>query len=163
MNSPLEPNANTASHLEELVTAATRNVLETMFFVEPEDADTRNCVHQSPRACSIQFSGACSGELTVTVDGDLLRELTESFLGDTDLVTGRQQDEVLQELTNMLSGSTLSEFVPNGMTALTSPRICDENHDRNQADGQEPGILTKNTVMVVGRLLSIDCSVRSHT
>ena len=115
-----------------LVEAAGR-ILERMFFTlvdqAVDQADTAPPEAQpqtssdSSLAAEIAFRGTLSGRLRLVATALGARELAVSFMGAADPaeLTSGQISEVLQELSNMVCGSTLSRLAPRVVFDLESP------------------------------------------
>ena len=135
-------------------------VLETMFF-----ADTSECTiahHNDPLACTLQCSGAETGSFSIAVDREALKLLCESFYGESGDITELQEIDLICELTNMLAGATLSRFAPFGLSALSSPVLCDVS--RHREIGTAPHVGDEHSQIYIsleGGVLSASCALRT--
>jgi hypothetical protein len=99
-------------------------VLETMFFTEPERAA---CEHGWLRAAScarIHFEGSYCGEMQMALSEEASDPVAASFLGLEPMeLTDAQRGQVIQELTNIMCGAMLSRLWPESRLALASPEL----------------------------------------
>ena len=108
----------------EMLTAASGEVLETMFFTEIRGiASERGAAAESGLGARLRFEGTPSGVLTVRVSEPALRGLAANFLAsepDED-AADPQLELVMAELANMICGSLLSRVKTETQFRLLSP------------------------------------------
>jgi hypothetical protein len=95
---------------EQLLSRATEDVLEKMFFAGCTEAPTGS-FHDDPTiAVRMAFDGERRGELALRISSIAARTLAADFLGaDTEDGPGEAQvEEVVRELANMICGDALS-------------------------------------------------------
>ncbi len=122
--------------LEEQLTTAATDVLETMFFssveaaVEPAsladgqvDSPVGSLVSPDRIGASLDFHGACAGRLALTLDRATAQELASSFFGGIS-EEGPEADSksVMAELSNMICGAMLSHLDRKSIFCLDSPQ-----------------------------------------
>jgi hypothetical protein len=102
-----------------------RDILETMFFVSPEDAAEPNPCPADLLTAELRFEGALSGWFGIHVQETCARSLAGNFAGIMDPGELRPETmvEVLCELANMVCGATLSRMDPDAIFKLSSPRL----------------------------------------
>ncbi len=109
----------------ETIQQVTAEVLETMFFTAAEVA---SCEHGwlSKASCArIRFTGSHFGEMLLGVSVEAVDAIAASFLGlDPMELTDTQRGQVIQELSNILCGATLSHLWPESKLALSSPELA---------------------------------------
>jgi len=117
--------ANTENALQSALEDAVKEVLERMFFLEadsglPADAEAP----ASTLAAHLTFEGAPPGSLSVSLPAAAARVISADFLGiaESDL-SGRQVEEVVCELANMICGAVLSRVESSSTFRLNAPRI----------------------------------------
>lgn len=111
-------------HLERHLSEAAADVLGTMFFAGvEEDVGGAVEVRGEPRmAASLEFHGACSGKLGLSLDRAAAGSLAASFFGDQgDSEPEQDCRSVMAELTNMVCGAMLSRLDRQSIFCLGSP------------------------------------------
>jgi CheY-specific phosphatase CheX len=95
----------------DLLSRATQEVLETMFFT-----DVLGTV-EFPRDCTepfvaarARFRGEPSGSVGLCVSAAAARIIAANFLGEEETLTSRQVQDVIAELVNMVCGSVVSRL-----------------------------------------------------
>jgi CheY-specific phosphatase CheX len=150
----------TKVNIEDTLRESALNVLETMFFAEPEPAEDDAAAHCDPVTCLLHCSGAADGAFSIAVDRSVLAALCCSFYGEDEPVATQQQ-ELICELTNMLAGSSLSVLAPSHYCELSSPQLC--SFDRHVEVGTKTVRNAQSTLIMLaveGGLLSISCMLR---
>lgn len=120
------------TEVEHQLTAAAREVLETMFFALIEESSADGATHQSTDriGAALSFHGACEGHLAVSLDRDAAQRLAASFFGDCgdgdcgdyeESPTSEQCVSVMAELANMVCGSMLSRLEKKATFCLETP------------------------------------------
>lgn len=142
--------------LAERLGGAATAVLETMFFSSadegaPEDAADESGVGRI--GASLDFHGACTGRLELSLDRDTASELAVNFFGDL----GHQEPEedcrsVMAELTNMVCGTMLSQLDRHAIFCLNAPEPM--------PDGEEPTGEVEKTFRVEQGLLRLAFTLR---
>jgi hypothetical protein len=148
------------SELGHAIREGSAQVLETMFFADTSESTTAH--HKDPVACSLQCSGAETGSFSIAVDREALKLLCESFYGESGEITALQEIDLICELTNMLAGATLSRLAPLGLSALSSPVLCDVS--RHLEIGTAIHVGDENSQIYIsleGGLLSASCALRT--
>jgi CheY-specific phosphatase CheX len=104
---------------------STSQVLETMFFAcVVSDGEASSAPAEGATASQVDFEGALSGAVSVTVDSECGRALTSAFSGFEDQETSPESvEQMLAELTNMICGSVVSALAPSGCFNLSGPQI----------------------------------------
>jgi CheY-specific phosphatase CheX len=109
------------------LSAATRGVLETMFFTDVQGEAPGPVV--SPEAAAIDarlhFSGERPGDFRVAVAPQAARTIAANFLGfdDEGGITESEVCEVAGELANMICGSALSHLAGGVAFELSHPEV----------------------------------------
>ncbi len=114
--------------------AATFEVLETMFFLFPEDLEeAADLFHGQGLKAWVPMEGPKNFRVGLTLSLGLAREMAANFLGlEKDEVTPDRLEDVLKEMANMVAGSFLTkEQVPEAYN-LGPPEAL-----RLDLDGQE--------------------------
>ena len=109
----------------ESLKAATFEVLETMFFLFPENPeDNAEPFHGSGVKAWVPVKGPKNFRIGLTVPLSLAREMAANFLGlEKDDVASDNIDDVLKETANMVAGTFLwKEQAPEGFH-LGSPEV----------------------------------------
>jgi CheY-specific phosphatase CheX len=112
--------------INQVLTAATTDVLETMFFT-PVMGDTAAASASGDLlAARLDFSGGLTGTLAVQVTMPAAREIAANFIGgETDQPHADAVGDVIAELANMVCGSVLSHLDGEAHFDLTHPRLID--------------------------------------
>jgi hypothetical protein len=104
----------------ESVLPAAGQVLETMFFtgvVAVEEQAEGACDGRISK--TVQFEGPSSGEFCVGLPGETAAALASSFLGlPLEEITVAQCEQIAAELANMICGSVVSRYSPQGSFRL---------------------------------------------
>jgi CheY-specific phosphatase CheX len=115
------------SRLEQQLTGAATEVLETMFFTVVDSETTAQTCDGLPKVLPrigavLKFQGACSGHLALSLESEAARDLATSFFG-TIGEHGAEEDRrsVVAELTNMVCGAMLSHLDRHSIFCLASP------------------------------------------
>lgn len=94
--------------------------LETMFYTSVEEVADPTLV--TPHASSTDFHGSLNGRLAIGLDAAAADCLAASFLGlDAEEVADHDRVEVVGELANIVCGSYLSAWHPEGCFSLSAP------------------------------------------
>ncbi|MGA2575186.1 MAG: chemotaxis protein CheX [Bryobacteraceae bacterium] len=128
---------------DEMLAAATGEVLETMFFTDVYGPAPAGASAGEPRvAASLGFEGTPSGALTLSVSEPAVRALASNFLGseEDDPLPPAQLGSVVCELANMICGSLLSRVKVEEHFRLTSPELL-------PADACPPGPPSQSLAM----------------
>lgn len=109
--------------LTKQLTMAATEVLETMFFASVEIPEAEAADPPGDRiGASLDFHGACTGRLVLTLERAAAQELASSFLGGFGKAgPGEDIQSVLGELTNMVCGAMLSHLDRNSIFYLATP------------------------------------------
>lgn len=110
--------------LERHLSEAAADVLGTMFFagVEEDLAGTVAETGEPRMATWLEFHGACSGKLGLSLDRAAAGNLAASFFGDAgDSEPEQDCRSVMAELTNMVCGAMLSRLDRQSIFCLGSP------------------------------------------
>jgi len=113
------------SEVEQVLSEAAAEVLETMFFTSLAAEDEPPPPITEPVVCArLSFHGAPSGHLGVRVPLRTAREIAANFLGleDAELTEARVGD-VICELSNMVCGLVLGRLESSGLFELTRPEL----------------------------------------
>ena len=109
----------------ETMQQVTAEVLETMFFTAAEVASCEHGWLSKTRCARIRFEGSHCGEMLLGVSVEAVDAIAASFLGlDPMEVTDAERGQVIQELSNILCGATLSHLWPESKLALSSPELA---------------------------------------
>jgi hypothetical protein len=114
------------SEWNEILVAATGEVLETMFFTGIYGPAQAGVSPAEPHvAARIAFEGTPSGALTISVSEPAARALAANFLASEDDVPPPfpQLGGVVCELANMICGSLLSRVKTEERFRLSSPEL----------------------------------------
>lgn len=108
-----------------LMGQAAREILETMFFVTPEDALEPEPWPAGLMTAELKFEGALSGSFSIHVQESCARAIAGNFAGvmDPDELKPDTLVGVLCELANMVCGATLSRLEPDSIFNLSSPHL----------------------------------------
>src|SRR5579863_4966259 len=108
----------------ETIQQVATEVLETMFFTEAEPVACEHGWLASATCACIRFEGSHRGEMLLGVSPEAADPIAASFLGlDPMELTEAQRGQVIQELSNILCGATLSRLWPESKLALSSPEL----------------------------------------
>jgi len=117
MSDPLETQA---------LSLATRDVLETMFFIEVL-SETDEPPQGSPGTLEarLRFAGERSGEFRIWLTAEAARSIATNFLGldDENAIRDSQVGEVAAELANIICGSALSRLSCDRAFDLSHPEV----------------------------------------
>ncbi|MCP3939900.1 MAG: chemotaxis protein CheX [Desulfobacteraceae bacterium] len=132
------------------VTNSIFEVMETMFFLTVEEQQKSDPplqaqpVSEEIKACSIKFSGSFSGTIFLEIPMELLKTMTENFMGqDLSPLSEEYMEGTLKEALNMIAGNTLTQIdktsymglgIPD-ITTITSPEDVDETAIFNTENG----------------------------
>lgn len=113
------------TELEQMLTDAVAEVLETMFFTSLAEDGEPPAPVTGPCVCTkLSFRGIPSGRLGVRVPLETARKMAATFLGvEEEAVTETQLGEVACELSNMVCGSVLSRVESEAPFELLHPEI----------------------------------------
>ncbi len=102
-----------------------REILETMFFVSPEDALEPSPPPQDVLTAELKFEGALSGWFGIQIQESCARGMAGNFSGvmDPSELSPETVAEVLCELANMVCGATLSKLDPDAIFNLSAPQL----------------------------------------
>lgn len=107
-------------------------VLETMFFmtIDLNESATADMMLQDPGArpfiSRIGFRGKLTGCFIFIVPENILRAMTETFMGlDADVVTETHLHGTVQEAINMIAGNTFSNLDDQAVFDLDIPELID--------------------------------------
>jgi CheY-specific phosphatase CheX len=109
--------------MEELVSSAVADVLETMFFsgMQEEAAPEPGTEMIAVR---VLFEGQMPGMVEIRICPPSARTLAATFLGEDEVsLTGVQVEQVVCELANMICGAIVSNAEFGGMVTLGSPEL----------------------------------------
>lgn len=108
-----------------LMAQVAREILETMFFVSPEDAAEPNPYPADLLIVELKFEGALSGWFSIQVQETCARSIAGNFAGvmDSSELSPEAMTGVLCELANMVCGATLSRLDPDAIFNLGSPQL----------------------------------------
>ncbi|MFN3325340.1 MAG: chemotaxis protein CheX [Bryobacteraceae bacterium] len=107
---------------ESLLDQATTQALETMYFSTVVGPTETGPAPEESIAAVVSFDGDAAGAFWVTVSRDAAGELASNFLGeDAEAVEPERIESVIAEMTNILCGSALSGFYPEGRFVLAAP------------------------------------------
>src|SRR5271170_6415974 len=108
----------------ETIEQVAAEVLETMFFAAAEVAGCEHGWLSGASCARIRFEGSHSGEMLLGVSVEAVDPIAASFLGlDPMELTDAQRGQVIQELSNILCGATVSHLWPESKLALSSPEL----------------------------------------
>jgi len=104
-------------------------VVETMFFL-PAEQEKEGTVLETGLldavSAALAFTGEISGRLVMMVPGNLLSEMTENFMGESDdKLTRELKYGTLKELLNMVCGNALRKLDSGHGFDLGIPEIVD--------------------------------------
>jgi CheY-specific phosphatase CheX len=131
----------------ESLKAATFEVLETMFFLFPENPeDNADLFHGPALKAWVPVKGPKNFRIGLMVPLDLAREMAANFLGvEKDEVAQDKMDDVVKETANMVAGSFLwKEKAPGGFH-LETPEVL-----RLDLDGRNWSKKSNSILLVVG-------------
>jgi CheY-specific phosphatase CheX len=109
---------------DELLSIATKEVLETMFFTEVlGDAEPLTALESHQLTARLSFHGAPPGAFSLRVTRQAARAIAADFLGldQEEQASETQTGEVICELANMICGSVLSRLERDARFELSSP------------------------------------------
>ena len=111
----------------EALSVATREVLETMFFMDVL-SETDEPPEGSPGTIEarLRFAGERPGEFRIAVTADAARSIATNFLGldDERALQDSQVGEVAGELANIICGSVLSRLSCDRAFDLSHPEVA---------------------------------------
>jgi hypothetical protein len=109
----------------ETIQQVAAEVLETMFFTTAEVAGCEHGWLSAASCARIRFAGSYCGEMLLGVSVEAVDPIAASFLGlDPMELTDAQRGQVIQELSNILCGASLSHLWPESKLALSSPELA---------------------------------------
>jgi CheY-specific phosphatase CheX len=113
----------------EVLTVATEEVLETMFFstifAEPEETTSR--LPEDSVTAQVRFRGNPCGEFTVGLALSAAQSVAENFLGlEPGSITHQQVCGVVGEMANMICGSVLTRMESDTLFELLTPEILED-------------------------------------
>ena len=113
------------SELDQLLSDAAGEVLETMFFTSLVEEGEPAPSTDGPWVCAqLSFSGARAGRLGVRVPVGTAHEIAANFLGlEGQDLTEARVDDVICELTNMVCGLVMGRMESGGLIELTKPEL----------------------------------------
>lgn len=102
-----------------------REILETMFFVSPEDVVKPDPAPAGLLAAELKFEGALTGWFCIQLQESCARAMAGNFSGalDPNELSPESVAGVLCELANMVCGATLSRMDPNAIFKLSAPQL----------------------------------------
>ena len=102
-----------------------REILETMFFVSPEDAAEPHPCPADLLTAELKFEGALSGWFSIQIQENCARAIAGNFSGvmDPGELSADATAGVLCELANMVCGATLSRLDPAAIFKLGAPQL----------------------------------------
>ena len=104
------------------VAQAAASVLENMFFAEPALCDDSD--DPASLMAGVEFEGALTGAMTITLSNASASRLATDFLGlETGELAQNQIADVLTELTNMICGALLSCLEKASTLTLGQPAV----------------------------------------
>ncbi|MEI9973605.1 MAG: chemotaxis protein CheX [Ignavibacteriota bacterium] len=111
------------SEFEDVLSSATEEVLETMFYTGAFGPGTEG---EGPYfSAGVSFKGSHNGVLDVAVPEITAMSLAASFLGETiDSVPAEQVPTVIGELANVLCGVVLGKIAEGGEFVIAPPEIA---------------------------------------
>jgi CheY-specific phosphatase CheX len=112
----------------EALSAAVRDVLETMSFAEVAGETAGDTGSEVARIeARLLFHGQRPGKFRVAISPTVARGIAVDFLGleDGDAIEESQVGEVVCEVANMICGSVLSRLEADLVFELTSPRLVE--------------------------------------
>lgn len=118
------------SNIEIVLEEAASEVLGSMCFAAPEYRGQGTI--PDGRSAAIHFSGEIEGELQVTLESELAKQLAADFLGNSvDEVTADETRLFTLELANVLCGSALGTLAAGrhyhlGLPEVTEPQLDSE-------------------------------------
>lgn len=133
--------------LMKVMRAAISDVLETMFFMTVQFAESRCALkewfpdEQSLFGATISFNGPSSGSLWLVAPVSALNEITANFLGrGKDEISDEEKRDTVKEALNMIGGHGFSLFgrkdtfalgIPNSIEGLTLIENMQGNSSKN--------------------------------
>ncbi len=107
-------------------------VMETMFFLPVEFGDESTMgqsgidVNSPILASQLKFTGDISGSLYILAPKDLIGEMAENFMGESqDQLTDEHFSGTLTEMLNMVCGNALSKTESKVPFELSIPELID--------------------------------------
>ena len=108
-------------------------VMETMFFLPVEFGEESTMVksgidiNKPVQTSQLKFTGDVSGSLFIVVPKDLIGEMAENFMGESqDRLTEAHLSGTLTEMLNMVCGNALSKAKSKVPFELGIPQVIDE-------------------------------------
>jgi CheY-specific phosphatase CheX len=119
------PKSVVHSELENMLEAASYDVLETMcFFAVLGDADSMTCTEEQITA-KLLFHGDAAGEFRATLDYSAAWSIAANFMGEEPLdIELAHTQAVICELANMICGAVLSSYRKDGLFQMSTPEIA---------------------------------------
>jgi CheY-specific phosphatase CheX len=126
--------------LKTAMTTSISEVLETMFFMTidiSDETEPSSFIESTPEnlmVSKIIFSGPLSGNFLFMVPENILRDMTQIFMGiDEEEVTNTHLTGTLSEGINMIAGNTFSKLDDQAVFNLGIPEILEattiSNHE----------------------------------
>jgi len=138
--------------LRTAMTTSISEVLETMFFMTidvNENAGAEVFLREpaeNPFVSKLVFSGCLSGLFFLMIPENILRSMTETFMGlDPGEVTLAHLNGTVQEAINMIAGNTFSTLDDTEVFELGIPELA----DMNAMTGARPGQLPEEHFLLV--------------
>lgn len=139
--------------LKKAMMVSISEVLETMFFMSLEfdkQATLESCgIIDEGRSvvCHLGFKGVFSGYFLLFIPDNILREMTESFMGqDKETITRQHNEGTIKEMLNMMAGSTFSIYDKQAEFQLDIPMLVDVksiNDPIVASEGEEITVITE--------------------
>ena len=134
-------------------------VMETMFFLPVEFGEETTLIQSgitknSPTLASqLKFTGDVSGSLSILVPKELVGEMAENFMGESqDQLTDEHFSGTLTEMLNMVCGNALSKTESKVPFELGIPEVIDES----KIQENEKITIIETTVSKMAIFLKID-------
>lgn len=124
----------------ESLKAATFEVLETMFYIFPEDPEEKEkLLRGAGLRAWVPVRGPKKFRVGLSVPLNLAREMAANFLGlDREAVTPEQLRDVVKETANMVAGALLAREQAPKIYQLESPQVVQVNLEESAA-AEQPG------------------------
>ncbi len=137
--------------LKKAMMTSISEVMETMFFMSLE-INANSSLKDSGLfdggqllfVSGIEFAGPFTGSLKLVVPETILQDMAQDFMGlNQDEITDEHLNGTIQELTNMIAGSTFSAYDDQAVFKLGIPHMIDQKDVPGMAE-----IKDENSILV---------------
>jgi len=120
--------------LNQVLSDAVAEVLETMFFVTSEGAPPAEALGEPEILAELRFEGEPSGSFSIRITRSVAQSVAADFLGaEVPDVSEQQVLDVVREMANMICGSVLSRVESEATFRLSTPQVSEGEPESRRA------------------------------